>query len=910
MMIKKRPSYRSLVRVCGILACFGLTLPAVADDSKWQVGLATVDITPREPILLSGYGGRDKPFERIDIPLHAKCMAIEDGRGGLGVIVALDAECMYPDTAAPLMDRIERETGLRRDQVLINFSHSHAAPFLNLNPETTAYGSTPETAKKTVAHTRWLFGQIIQVIRTAVAGRRPARLYFGVGMAPFVMNRREFTAAGVRIGVDPSGYVDRSVPLLRVDDLDGKSRAVLFGCACHNTTLGGKSFVVSGDYAGYAQQYVEAKHPGLQAMFMIGCGADANPYPRGTLELARTHGETLARVVDACLEWSPDSGLVDRRTGAVVMKPVSGPLATEYERVDLPLRQVSGAEAMKAEAQSNDTWRAYHARKMLNLIQQGREVPTRFNCPLALWQFGDDLTLVAFSGEVVAGYVPLVEKAIGPLGLWISAYCNVMYGYVPTVQVIEEGGYETRGLEIGVGQFTSDTEAILLDHVRKLAASARHEAGDTKQAPGRPNILMILSDDLGYADLGHDGSQIDTPSLDKLRSEGMKFTRFYTGAPICSPSRAALLTGRYPHAVGVPELCSPTQRGDVPVLHLSLDATTIPELLGEHGYTSMLAGKWHLGYTEESWPRRHGFDEFWGSLAGTPKYYEPVYTYHNEEEITVDGYYTDRITDKAVEFINKQSLGKPFFLYLAYNAPHYPLEAPQELVDKYNQVFDDEKFAVYAAMVERMDTGIGRVLETLDEKHFTANTLVVFTSDNGPSPEPPAYGLSGARRSAGPLKGHKFSVHEGGIRVPFLARWPGVIPAGSTCHQMAAIIDLMPTFLEAAGIAPRRVSELDGVSMLTLLKGDTTPVHDTLHWETRLNYGIVHGNWKLVRERWVKHPYLYDLGNDMGEQQDLAERNPAKVADLVELHAAWRNRYFPVQYPAPTRRPKWQFPTE
>ena len=461
-----------------ICVWLGVALSTMAQDDVWHVGLGRADITPRAPILLSGYGGRDKPFERVDVPLNAKCMALEDARGTLAVLVSLDAECMYPSVAEPLWQRIHEETGLRRDQVLINFSHSHAAPFLSLDPTTTAYGSTPETARKTVAHTRWIFGRIIEAIESALGERRPARLYFGEGVAPFVMNRREPVDAKVKIGINPRGYADRSVPLLRVDDLEGEPLAVVFGCACHNTTLGGKSFVVSGDYAGCAQASIEAAHPGVQAMFMIGCGADANPYPRGTLELARAHGETLRETVDACLAWKPGSGRVDRRLGEIGMVPVSGPLVTEYERLDLPLRRLPSVEAMRAEAEGDDSWHAYHARKMLEIVERGEDVPTRFNCPLALWQFGDDLTLVAFSGEVVAGYVPLVQKSLGRLGLWVAAYCNLMYGYVPTVEVIEEGGYETRGLEIGVGQFTPEVESILLARVRAMAARAKAKVGE------------------------------------------------------------------------------------------------------------------------------------------------------------------------------------------------------------------------------------------------------------------------------------------------------------------------------------------------------------------------------------------------------------------------------------------------
>jgi arylsulfatase A-like enzyme len=409
---------------------------------------------------------------------------------------------------------------------------------------------------------------------------------------------------------------------------------------------------------------------------------------------------------------------------------------------------------------------------------------------------------------------------------------------------------------------------------------------------------MILSDDLGYADLGHDGSGIDTPNLDRMRTQGVKLTQFYAGAPICSPSRAALLTGRYPHAVGVPELCSPAPRGQVDILHLDLDAVTIPELLKGRDYASMLAGKWHLGYPEESWPRRHGFDEFWGSLAGTPKFFEPVETYHNEEAITVEGgYYTDHITDAALRFLSMQTRRRPFFLYLAYNAPHYPLEAPEALVEKYKQEFEDEKFATYAAM-----------LDTLEARGLAQNTLVVFTSDNGPSPEPPAYGLPGARRSAGPLKGHKFSAHEGGIRVPFLAKWPGAIPANSTMDDTAIMMDLLPTFAEAAGLdAPE---ECDGRSLLSLLGGTPRPLDRSLHWELQSNFGVRAGEWKLVHELWREAPFLYHLSEDLGENSDLASQRPEKVQELIKLHDTWRATRFPVQYEPPTKRSNWLFPEE
>ena len=232
-----------------------------------------------------------------------------------------------------------------------------------------------------------------------------------------------------------------------------------------------------------------------------------------------------------------------------------------------------------------------------------------------------------------------------------------------------------------------------------------------------PNFVVILADDLGWADLGHDGSKIDTPNLDRLAQQGVKLRRFYASAPMCSPTRAALLTGRYPHSVGVPELASPTARGNVPVLSLDHKAITIPEALKPAGYRSVIVGKWHVGFAPENHPRTHGFDEFWGSLIGTPTYWQPKETYHNETPIQVSGYYTDQLTEKAVEYLTQSVAEKrPIFLYLAYNAPHYPLEAPSELVGKYRRRFPDRGlFALFAAMVERLDSGIGQVLTKLDE---------------------------------------------------------------------------------------------------------------------------------------------------------------------------------------------------
>jgi arylsulfatase A-like enzyme len=429
------------------------------------------------------------------------------------------------------------------------------------------------------------------------------------------------------------------------------------------------------------------------------------------------------------------------------------------------------------------------------------------------------------------------------------------------------------------------------------------------QAPP-PHIVVILADDMGWADLGHDGSQIDTPNLDRLAKEGVKLTRFYASAAMCSPTRAALLTGRYPHSVGMPELASSAVRGNVPVLALDHAAVTIPEALEPAGYRSLAVGKWHLGFGPNDGPRGHGFDEFWGSLLGTPQFWQVQGTMHNETPIQVqDGHYTDRLTDKAVEYLRQEaSSGRPVFLYLAYNAPHYPLEAPAELVYKYRRRFADRGlFAVYAAMVEQLDLGVGRVLATLDELRMADDTIVIFTSDNGPSAEPNAYGPEGADHSNGPLRGYKFGLHEGGIRVPFIARWPGRLPSGTVRDTPAITMDVLPTLMEAGRLTPAPGHEIHGQSILPLLRGEPFAREGALFWENQDNAAVLEGDWKLVH-RFYRPPSLYRPGEDPGEDRDLAAQHPDKTTELLALHAAWKTRYYPGPVPRREIRSTYMFP--
>jgi hypothetical protein len=310
-----------------------------------------------------------------------------------------------------------------------------------------------------VEYTRQLQDKVVEVVVQAVGNLKPARLSWGGGVVHFVMNRREFTPNGVILGVNPRGLADRGVPVLRIDSPDGNLLAVLFGAAVHGTTLGQDNYEVCGDYAGFAQDYVQSKYPGTLALFMLGCAGDANPYPRGTMEMTRQHGRTLADEVGRVLETK--------------LRPVTGPLRVAFERVDLPLQTSLSREELTKLAADKRSPRAGVAAQLLAMLDKGEPIPAHYTCPVTVWQFGRDLTLVGLPGEVVVDYVTRLEKALGPNQLWVAAYCNDVFGYLPSARVLAEGGYETRGLYSGgVGYFDAKAEDVLVRAVRELAAKA------------------------------------------------------------------------------------------------------------------------------------------------------------------------------------------------------------------------------------------------------------------------------------------------------------------------------------------------------------------------------------------------------------------------------------------------------
>jgi arylsulfatase A len=400
-------------------------------------------------------------------------------------------------------------------------------------------------------------------------------------------------------------------------------------------------------------------------------------------------------------------------------------------------------------------------------------------------------------------------------------------------------------------------------------------------AQRRPNVVLMMADDMGYADIGSYGARdIRTPHLDRLAREGVRLTDFYSNGPVCTPTRAALMTGRYQQRVGLEWATVPTLHPDA---GLPVSEPTVARMLKNNGYRTALFGKWHLGYKAEFNPVRHGFEEFFGLLGGNVDMnshrnrFGSLDCYEGEKEVAKTGYLTDLITDRSVEFIN-QNARTPFFLYVPYNAVHWPFQPPGNAQDvRTPETWYDGTRADYARMLEAMDAGVGRILAALDKQGLARDTLVVFTNDNG-----------GERLSDNaPLFHHKGTLWEGGIRVPCIVRWPARLPAGHTSKQAAISMDLTATILAATGTQPER--QMEGVDLLPLLQRGAQPTERTLFWRIdradRKQKAVRHGHWKYVLDGTIDQ--LFDLARDPGERRDLSHERRDLVAELRAKIAAW-----------------------
>jgi neutral ceramidase len=433
---------------------------AAAQESDWSAGLAAVKITPEHPVRLAGYAARIKPSESVDLDIYVTALALKDGQDHRAVLVTLDLCTMPANVGRAMRDRIMGKTKLDSAQVVLSLSHSHSAPVVS-------FGSADAAATANVEYTRWLVERGADAAEQALAKLAPAKLSWGWGVANFVMNRRQFTDRGIILGVNPLGSVDRTVPVLRIDSADGKLRGVLFGYACHNTTNSSRSLAVSGDYAGYAKAYVRQQFPEAIALFMMGCGGDANPYPRdgdqgsqAGVKYAPIHGEELGKEVCRVL--------------GTKLQPVRGPLTCAEETAQLPLETPDQA-ALEKLSKTGDSLAKAMAQQMLEMLKKGQSLSKSHAAPVCVWQFGKDLTMVQLPDEVVSGYARDIADAVGPLRLWVAAYCNQVTGYIPTARVLHEGGYESRGLYEDVGWFAPGVEETLTNAACDTAAKAGRE---------------------------------------------------------------------------------------------------------------------------------------------------------------------------------------------------------------------------------------------------------------------------------------------------------------------------------------------------------------------------------------------------------------------------------------------------
>jgi len=400
----------------------------------------------------------------------------------------------------------------------------------------------------------------------------------------------------------------------------------------------------------------------------------------------------------------------------------------------------------------------------------------------------------------------------------------------------------------------------------------------------RPNIVLIVSDDQGYADSScyEHPKEVDTPNIDRLAGEGVRFTNGYASGYVCAPTRAGLMTGRYQQRFGF--YTAPDSRIGMPLKEI-----TVADLLKKEGYATAVIGKWHLGIEPEYHPMKRGFDEFYGFLGhGGHDYFKlnitDEYTsiYRNEKPINDTGYLTDNLARESVSFIERHK-NQPFFLYLPFNAVHWPLQALQKHIERFNT--GDPNRDIYLGMLVCMDEAIGRVLDALKRTGADENTLIIFFSDNG-----------GARKNLannGALRDYKHSVYEGGIRVPFIVRWPGKLAKGKVCDEPVISMDVMPTICAAVGAKLPDDRVYDGRNMLPVLRGESKkPLHEALFWYDGADQWAVRaGKWKLLSQKGSLE--LYDLSADTGEKNDLSKENPQIVERLKQTYTAWKSHMAP-----------------
>jgi len=455
----------------------GAVLPAGA---SWKAGFAKVRITPHGSLWMAGFAARTGPSQGTLLELHAKALALQDESGHRAVLVTTDLLGLPLSVSQNIAQRVQQQYGLRRDQLLLNSSHTHSGPVIGTMLAVAYEGKQGMDAEQWAAvkvYTGYLEDRVVKVVGEALHHLRPATLSLGHGEADFAINRRVKTATGYVGGVNRDGPVDHDVPILIVRDQQGKIRGIVFGYACHNTTIGSGFNKFSGDYAGFAQRWLENRYRGAIAMFMQGCGADANPYPRWNkersgVEFARQHGEELGQAVEKATEGS--------------LLPVSGPLKTAFKVFPVRFAGPPTGAAVEAQLKSADIYVRKHAEAMLKIIDQKGQLPATYPYSLEVWQFGSSLTMVALAGECVVDYDLRLKKELGPDRLWVAGYSNDVFAYIPSLRILKEGGYEGGGAMIYYGQpgpFAPGIEETIIHEVHEVIGSLRGQTEAESKTP-------------------------------------------------------------------------------------------------------------------------------------------------------------------------------------------------------------------------------------------------------------------------------------------------------------------------------------------------------------------------------------------------------------------------------------------
>ncbi len=453
---------------------------AAKRDGVWKAGTAKAIITPDSPLWMAGFGARTNVSRGKLQELYAKALALEDQDGRRSVLVTTDLVGFPAPIAKTIADRVNQQHGLARERLILNSSHTHSGPqvsdrliFWN------DWRMSPAQVRDIEDYTRGLEDKVVGVIGTALSNLQPARLNFGRTAMRFAVNRRLKTETGYYASFvpNPAGPVDHDVPLLRIDSDGGLLRGVVFGYACHTSTLLSDNHHFSGDYAGFAQAWLEQHHPDATAFFVQGCGGDIMVSPRGTVELAQKYGELLAAAVEQAVH------------GAT--RPIRGSLHCGFEVVPVAFAPPPSRAELEARAQGKGTESARqareflrasadelqsHAQELLKVLDRDGRLPTEYPYPLQVWQFGQDLTFVALAGEPVADYALRLKKELGADKLWVAGYCNDMFAYIPSRRVLEEGGYEGGGAIVGArlpGSFAPTVEETIIRKVHELVERTR-----------------------------------------------------------------------------------------------------------------------------------------------------------------------------------------------------------------------------------------------------------------------------------------------------------------------------------------------------------------------------------------------------------------------------------------------------